>query len=228
MGTSVFCPSVCPLCLRDVCEAGDSLCPSCRAKLVPLPTPRCPRCGGVIDGVVAMCEECLSLPERPWGHAICLYPYRGPVREAIHQLKYSNQPYCARFLGAGLASTWRDHAPDMPDAVVPIPLHWLKQFRRGYNQAELLGRSMARSLGIPVRCVLVRTKRTRQQARLSLELRRQNVQNCFKLKRRAKLAGAHIVVVDDVFTTGATLDAAVRTLLSGGAARVSVAAVARG
>ncbi len=228
MGTSGFCPAVCPLCLQDLCGPGDSLCPACRARLVPLPMPRCPRCGGVLDGVVALCEECLSLSERPWSHAVCIYPYRGPIREAIHQLKYSNQPYCALFLGRTLASTWREHASGVPDAVVPIPLHWLKQVRRGYNQAELLAGAMARSLGIPVRRVLTRSKRTRQQARLSLEQRRQNVQNCFKVKRRAKLQGAHIVVVDDVFTTGATLDAAVRTVLSGGASRVSVAAVARG
>ena len=228
MGTSVFNPAVCPLCLQDVCGPGESLCPSCCARLVPLPSPRCPCCGGVLDGVVAMCGECLSLPERAWGHAVCIYPYRGPIREVIHQLKYRNQPYCARFLGGQLATTWREHAPDMPDAVIPIPLHWLKQLRRGYNQAELLASAMARALGVPLRFVLLRSQRTRQQARLSLEERRQNVQNCFKLRGRAKLQGAHIVVVDDVFTTGATLDAAVRTLLSGGAGRVSVATVARG
>lgn len=115
---------------------------------------------------------------------------------------------------------------ELPDAdlVVPVPLHWRRQLLRGYNQAESIGRPLARLLGLPFGEALKRPRATAAQAGLGRDHRRANVRQAFRARR--PLSG-HILLVDDVATTGATLDAAARALRRGGADRVTALAVAR-
>jgi ComF family protein len=127
----------------------------------------------------------------------------------------------SRLLLAAVARTTRF------DAIVPMPLHWLRRWHRGFNQAELLARGLARPLGIPVVPALVRARATAPQAGLTRAQRRANVSGSFRVRRHAAVAGAHVLLVDDVMTTGATLSAAASALKRAGARRITAITIAR-
>ena len=114
------------------------------------------------------------------------------------------------------------------DAVVPVPLHWRKQWQRGFNQSDLLAQAMARRRGIPVVRALARTRFTKTQAGLSNTERRKNVAAAFRCRRVAEtLAGQRVLLIDDVMTTGSTAAACARALKRAGAAGVVLATIAR-
>lgn len=116
---------------------------------------------------------------------------------------------------------------DRYDAVVPVPLHWKKRWSRGFNQAELLARPVAKRRGIPVLNALCRRKSTEVQASLTMAARRKNVQGAFLARPGAKLQGKRILLIDDVMTTGATAGACAMALKRAGAASVTLAVLAR-
>ena len=148
----------------------------------------------------------------PYGYAAALYFYRGGYREISKALKYRRNfaagEYFARMLGETLAqSEWFRSV----GLVVPVPLHWSRRWSRGYNQAEVIAREVARCLGVPLgKGLLVRRRHTGTQTHLGLEDRARNVAGAFRLTRkgRAMIASAsrpgHILLIDDVYTTGAT------------------------
>ncbi|MEI8078372.1 MAG: ComF family protein [bacterium] len=220
-------PPLCPLCQRTGSLDEEGLCADCRSRLPDLPVPRCPRCGGTMGGVLGVCGECLATTDRPWTLAVSVFPFQAAARELVHRFKYQDQPWLARFLGGRLAVNWLRHGGNvLPDAVVPVPLHPWREFRRGYNQAELLARELARALDRPVRPWLRRRRWTRQQARLDPAARQRNVRGVFRAARLPETRPT-LLLVDDVFTTGATLAAAARELLKAGAGSVMVATIAR-
>ena len=112
---------------------------------------------------------------------------------------------------------------DGADALVPVPLHWIRQYRRGFNQAE----ELARHVDLPVVRALRRSRRTITQTDLPEAQRLENVSGAFRLRRGARITGQVLVLVDDVSTTGATLDACARVLMEGGAAEVRALTAAR-
>ena len=163
-------------------------------------------------------------------------PYEGRLRDIIHAFKYDQRRTLARPLAALMREAGRDVLHDA-DAAVPVPLHWARRRRRGFNQASLL----ASGLGLPVLHALRRRRRTRAQAGLPAGERRVNVAGAFTLAWRYRwpwlrplarragkpLAGLTVVLVDDVCTTGATRDACARVLLDAGVREVRVLTAAR-
>jgi ComF family protein len=127
-----------------------------------------------------------------------------------------------------MAGNWREHGRNQPDMIVPVPLHWSRQYKRGYNQAELLSLAVARVLDVPVVRALRRCRRTVQQATLDAQARQRNLSGVFTLKKKETVADRHILVVDDVLTTGATLAHATQVINDAGPATVSVLTAARG
>jgi len=162
---------------------------------------------------------------RGFDSAYCFGAYEGNLRALIHLYKYSR----IRTLSRPLASLLATVAPrdQRFDAIVPVPLHWRRQWQRGFNQSELLASGVARRLGIPSMKALRRVRPTQTQAGLSNARRRKNVAAAFRIRRGRSVLGKSILLVDDVMTTGSTAAACALTLKRAGATKVVLLTIAR-
>jgi len=209
------------------------LCDDCNVKLLSLVAdPYCPRCGSSLGpGIPVRDEGCWSCPT-PLGHivrVVRLGPYADPLRAVIRQLKYRRQEALSRRAAGLLArAVARVCDGETFDMVVPTPPHWLRRFSRGRDHAGQLARMIARELGLPIGRELVRVRHTPPQTRLSRTQRIDNMRGAFAARHPKTLAGANVLLIDDVTTTGATADEAAKTLLKNGALRVTLAVVAKG
>ena len=207
------------------CGQGGSLyCEACQALLCYLVPPICPACGLPVERP-GVCRQCRKHPLRIDGiRSVAVY--EGPLREAIHCYKYAYMRDLAPVLGDLLVALW--HAAPVPvDVIVPVPLHRRRLRERGYNQSALLAIHLGRKVELPVLCdVLQRNRYTMSQVDLGWRERRENVADAFSCVDR-RLAGKHVLLVDDVCTTGSTLDACSVALRSGGARSVHAFTVAR-
>lgn len=188
--------------------------------------PRCPLCWQP-ERQGAVCGRCAQA--RPaFAGARAVYVYQGSVREAVHALKYNHLSALARPMAEPMAAYLKAEALPV-DLVVPVPLFGRRQRLRGYNQSALLAREVARlGWGLPLaERGLARSRDTLRQARsLDAEARRRNVAGAFTADRRL-VEGRHVLLMDDVMTTGATLDACARALRQAGAASVWALTFAR-
>ncbi|MBQ6472796.1 MAG: ComF family protein [Victivallales bacterium] len=222
-------PPICPLCRQDVFRDESGLCAKCEAALPKMPERRCRLCGGPNDSHLEICSDCARREDTPpWQVAVAAFPFCGSIRRAIHAFKYQGQLAMAPFLARRMVEEWR-RTSELPaiDFVTHIPLHLLRFLGRGYNQASVLAKLVAKQLGLPERTFLTRPRPTGQQARLSPEARRRNVAKAFQPLRARRFQGQSLLLIDDVFTTGATLTAAAQTLLKAGAGQVSILTVAK-
>jgi ComF family protein len=212
-----------------------SFCHACWRLIRLIKPPYCPCCGRPFRSPVALryspehrCGACRNRPP-PFDHARALGRYEGPLRQAIHLLKYRGKLHVERPLLQLACAHFSEHFPDTAfDAVVPVPLHRNRLMQREFNQAAVLARGLARHLNVPVlERSLVRVRWTRPQVELSGDERRRNVKNAFAVTDPPSIAGKTVLLIDDVFTTGATLDAAATALKAAEAAQVDVFALAR-
>jgi len=221
-------PPLCPLCRAALAHGQAELCSDCQADLPQSPERRCHGCGGANAGHLALCPECLRVGARPWDFAVSAFPFHGLVRDAIHCYKYRRRTSLAPFFARCMAEAWTAYAENRRiDAITPVPLHWFRTWQRGYNQAAILSRLIAKQLQTNYMTPLRRVRYTRQQARMDLTQRRKNVHGAFAVANRKAVVNQRLLLVDDVFTTGATLAAATAVLLDAGAASVSVLTIAR-
>jgi len=173
----------------------------------------------------------LGLPDGPPDPLIRLEwcaPFAGTVRRALHALKYAGERRLAQPLGEAVAARWA-RSGGGGDLLVPVPVHASRRRERGYDQAELIALAAARQLGMPALTAVERTRATTAQYRLDRRHRAANVATAFAVRRglESRAAGCHVVLVDDVVTTGATLAATANALLAVGAASVAAVTVAR-
>jgi ComF family protein len=222
---AVYAPA-CAACDGALATAGP-LCPACRASLA-ANEPACPRCAEPLAGPAAVtCARCRRAPP-PQAATVAPWRYGADLARALRRLKFAGRADLARAL-APLAAPFLAAlaAAAAADLVVPVPLHWRRLARRGYNQAELL--AVHAAAGVPVIRALRRRRATRPQTGLDAADRAANVRGAFAARRRARarLAGARVIVLDDVTTTGATLAAACAAVRAAGAAEVYGFAVAR-
>jgi ComF family protein len=226
-------PAVCPVCRARLGDGRrDPLCGVCWLGIARLGPPCCDRCGtavGALDSPAAepggVCGRCRVEPPA-WDWARAGAAYEGPIREAIHAFKFEGKPALARPLATLLLEQWGADLPAGLDALVPVPLARARQRERGFNQAGLLAERLGAALGVPVRSRwLARARATGPQTDLGAVERRANVRGAFAAS--TAVAGRHLVVVDDVLTTGATAAECARALRAAGARRVGVLTVAR-
>ena len=198
---------------------GQLFCAECRPSL----ESRLQRPGGVAIGLVADIPH--PLLQLEW-----CSPFTGPVRTALHALKYAGERRLAEPLGAALATRW-GHAGAGGDLIVPVPIHADRARERGYDQAVLLATVAARDLGLPLAPILERHRHTQRQFDLDRRARSGNVVGAFRLvpggPGALPLDGRWAVLIDDVVTTGSTLVACASVLLAAGAIGVSARTVAR-
>ena len=221
-------PLPCPGCGRDDAPSGgNEFCGEClrRLRLFPASMSVCPGCGGPMDGALAVCSLCLAEPERPWREAAALFPYSGYGRELVRQFKFMNRPHLARPLGK-LAAELVRRRQWRPDLLTPMPLAWTRRLARGYNQAALLAGIIGGELGIPPTELLKRRPGRAAQATLGRRARH-DLRGRFRCSAPELALGRRILLIDDVFTTGATLTAAAAALMRAGAAEILVLTVAR-
>lgn len=239
--THLLHPNLCHLCEAALPPDAGRLCPKCRLALIHDPRPSCPRCGADVgpyahlEGGCARCRDSrlaftTVLRLGPYDPALGeADPHRTTLREAVLRLKGRAGEGLAEVVGELWAAERKGQlAAAGADVVVPVPMHWLKRWRRSYNQSEALARALADGLRLPCRPGWLRKVRaTPPQHHLpSTAARRENVRGAFAA-RTTRLSGKTVLLVDDVMTTGSTADEAARTLRRAGADRVVVAVLAR-
>ncbi len=223
----LFLPLECPVCGGVPFDGSPNMfCRDCLKQMEFLVPPFCSRCGGEYEGFLDVCPECLEGAGYKWDGAFCAFAMRGFLKEQLHCCKYQNQPELAEALGGLGFMAVRDRLPAV-DAVVPVPLHWKRYLNRGFNQAELLAKCLARHLNVPCFDVLGRRKSTKQQAKLAKSDRQRNLSRAFFIKNSTNVRKRAILLVDDVMTTGSTLSAAASVLKRAGASKVYVFALAK-
>ena len=213
-------PVTCVVCHAPVLERRwGGACPECWSSLVPLEPPFCTQCGEPAPAIEGLCGLCRK-GEHLFDFARSALLFTHALREIIHHLKYADRVSLAKGLG-DILKECKEREPFTGNLVIPVPLHGSRERVRGFNQAELI----AARLGLPTAArLLQRRKDTPSQTGLTRAERRRNLAGAFAV--RGKVNGT-VIVVDDVYTTGSTMNEIARTLKRAGAERVEVLTVAR-
>ncbi len=204
-----------------VCKASNSwFCPSCLSKILLITPPVCGRCGMPVVANALVCRQCQKNPlAHIDGIRSASYFEDNPVRAAVHFLKYRNRKAVAAILAGLLADAYGRYQL-VADTIVPVPLHPTRFRERGYNQSELLARELSKLLGLALNTkTLRRTRATQSQMTLNQAERHQNVADAFACGG-LNLAGQRVLLIDDVCTTGSTLQACADALKQSGVVAV--------
>lgn len=223
-------PPTCWTCRKSIDEHPLSFCPACMKALTADDHATCPRCSSTVGPYVDLQGGCAHCRDDNFAFdaAIRMGPYDGLLRETILHMKQDEA------LTEAVARLWAYHSSEKlkrlaADFVIPIPLHWRRYWRRGYNQSDVLARSMAKALGIPCKSRWLRRWRaTEIQTSQTLAGRRENVHGAFSARGLACIEGRTILLVDDILTTGATASEAARALRPFKPAKIVVAVLAHG
>jgi ComF family protein len=229
LAVDVALPQLCPACREPV--DGEGLCARCWSKLSFIAPPYCERLGIPFPydpgpGILSM--EAIADPPA-YNRARAAVRYDDISRVLIHALKYGDRLDLAPTMGRWMVHAGRELLASA-DAIIPVPLHWRRQWARRFNQSALLCEVISKACLVPVaHTALKRVKPTPQQVGLSQSERALNVQGAFRVlpSAKVKVEGQRLVLVDDVLTSGATVDACARALLRAGAAQVDVLVFAR-
>src|SRR6266576_6477549 len=227
---SLLYPPICTLCGGKT-RAGEYLCEQCEAKAMRIVAPFCQQCSEPFEGAIATVFTCANCAHRTiyFDAAVAAYRGRGIVRQIIHEFKYGRQIHLRHLVGRWLNSALDDERLRQShfDVIVPVPLHPARQRERGFNQAGLLAELLSAQTSIRCKPLLERTRYTTTQTALDRSERMENLHNAFRLRKNANVRGLRVLLVDDVLTTGSTLNECARVLKRAGALSVLAATAAR-
>ena len=234
--TKLLFPSSCPICgeVEEQLLTGDGVaqfCPQREKKLVRVRQPFCLKCGKPLEEDRVHREYCADCTKQ--AHAFsqgrAVFVYQGDIIGSMHRLKYANRRDYAAIYAREAYRTYggwiRRIAPDM---IVPVPLHPRRRRERGYNQAELIAEALAELTGIPLRKKLIlRTVYTKPQKQLSAKERKNNLKNAFQMSKKI-VQLKKVLLIDDIYTTGSTVDAVSEALMSAGVKKIYVLCICIG
>lgn len=216
---NILYPRRCPLCHEILKDQDSVICEKCRDTLHPIEEPRCFKCGKPVEEGEEYCPDCTKRKHYfDRGRGIFIYDER--MRRSMVRYKYYGcREYGDFYSRAMCLYGKKELALWKPDIIVPVPIHRAKERRRGFNQAAYLAERIGRYTGIPTDLTLIaKVQKTRSQKKLTALQRQENLKNAFRVQRSVK--GKKILVVDDVYTTGSTMDAMARCLKEKGASQV--------
>ncbi len=230
---NVFFPNRCVICLEQtVVWSADPVCAECKGRMELNNGAACRVCGEPIDGALPqdfrLCGECRINPP-PFDQTLFSLHYEENAKKLIRQFKFYGKAGLAGTIAA-LMSARLNRELDMEtvDMVIPLPLHFLRLFKRGYNQSYLLAGRIAKTFSLPLEWdVLVKTKNAAPQSLLRKSARQKNIRKVFEVVRPEAVSGKNILIVDDLMTTGATLREAAGALKKAGARTVACSVAAR-
>lgn len=222
----------------DCAKEGDWLCQGCQKEILPVKTQVCPDCG-IISQNGKFCHD-HQKPHGLSGIIVAAYYEEGPTKELIHNFKYNHILELKEILGDLLVKALKDNigAIQGETIITAVPLHFLRRSQRGYNQSELLAEVVVEKINenrpkagqpwVENFNILKKIRRTKPQVKFSGKKRRKNLQNSFKFNKNFNVLGRTIILVDDVTTTGTTLNECAQVLRAAGARRVWGLVIARG
>lgn len=218
-------PARCPVCKEIVIPKGRKICVPCESRLQVIHEPRCKKCSKPLEqDQIEYCSDC-ERKEYHFEYGYSLWIYDSVMKSSVSNFKYRHKKEYADYYVEMLVKHFGNAIAKMaPDAVVPVPVHKSKYRERGYNQAEILANGIGKRLGIPVMPdFLVRSKKTLPQKQLSDKERLKNLQEAFMVNKKAGCGlsmPAKVLLVDDIYTTGSTIEACTNVLLKHGVKHV--------
>ena len=220
MAAALLYPPRCPVCDKLLGTGARDMCSECRKRVKYLSGPLCCKCGKKLSEREAeYCKDC-GRSRHLFNAGRALYEYED-IAPALYRFKYDGRREYAHFFARELAQQLGAYICSLqPDGLVPVPMYRGKQRRRGYNQATLLARALGKELGIPVYTdLVVRNRDTRPLKELNSEERRNNLKKAFNLAQNSVKLKT-IILIDDIYTTGSTMDQVSAVFLSGGSQRI--------
>lgn len=232
---SLIFPTDCRACRQPLdTKARSLICSDCWEGFHFLDGPQCPCCGqGFISpaafnhGSPYLCQKCRLEPPA-FDRVLSIAAFEGALREAIHLFKFDGKT----ILGRHLAGLLAQQAPRLLngqriDYILPVPLHWFRRWRRGFNQSQILAQALAKELEVPLASNLRRIRHTKPQFSVKAKEKEKNVRGAFAVRRAQDLQDKNVILVDDIYTTGATVRECAKVLKKAGAGKVLVLTLAR-
>ena len=213
----------CFLCGEEIRESTHALCNDCE-KEIKFPDKICLRCGTPIYSLAKYCLTCKN-NKRYFKFARSLLIYENKVASAIKKFKYENKKFIGKYLAKFMAETFYKYEKDFGeiDYLIAVPLYPSKQKERGFNQSEILADELSKIINIPVlKNNLVRIKNTQTQTKLSYKERQENLENAFKVLNWREIKNKRVILIDDVLTTGSTINHCSMVLKNSGAKEIFV------
>lgn len=219
-------PRRCPICGDIADPRGNLACPPCKKRLKYVEEPKCKKCGKHVEfNEQEYCFDCVK-KDHQYTYGISLWEYDSTMRKSISDFKYKSRREYADFYIEEIIKYYKEEIMIMsPDVLVPIPIHKSKLLDRGYNQAEVLCQGLSSKLGIPtIPNLLMRDKKTLPQKQLNDKERVKNLQQAFSFNEKARfktnMSINKVLLVDDIYTTGSTIEACSRILIKNGISEV--------
>lgn len=233
LGCGLLFPPRCVCCDAELAMPQDDwlVCPECLERLAPTDWRGCRRCAAELPECLSESRHCPLCKDDSlrFDAAVALGSYHAGLRDVVLRMKRPSHEALAASMGRLLARRRNtDLLEQQANMIIPVPMHWARRLRRGGNSPDVLARCLSKTLGLPIGGnILIRCRYTVPQASLPPSRRFDNVRGAFRIRRAADLAGARVMLVDDVLTTGATCSEAAKVLKRAGAAAVVVAVLAR-